>query len=41
MNLMSPQAHDIADIIADAEDFVFPQLQLDVWERALYYHLIR
>lgn len=33
--------HDIVDIIADAEDFVFPQLQLDVWERALYYHLLR
>lgn len=30
-----------ADTISDVEDLLFPKLQLDVWERALYYHLLR
>jgi 5-methylcytosine-specific restriction endonuclease McrA len=31
----------LAEVIADAEDFVFPQLDASAWERALYYHLLR
>ncbi|MDO8679091.1 MAG: hypothetical protein Q7R30_11090 [Acidobacteriota bacterium] len=32
---------DFAEIIRDAEDRLFPNRALDVWERALYYQLIR
>jgi hypothetical protein len=28
-------------IYADVEDLLAPQLQLDSWERTLYYHLLR
>jgi hypothetical protein len=32
---------DWAEILAEIEDLLAPQLSLDPWERTLYYHLLR
>lgn len=32
---------DWGNVLADLEDLMFPQLNLDPWERALYLHLLR
>ena len=32
---------DWTHVFADIEDRLFPQLRLGVWEKVLYYHLLR
>jgi hypothetical protein len=32
---------DIAAVIRDVEDLMFPRFAMDTWERALYWHLLR
>ena len=30
-----------SDALTDIEDYLFPKLELDAWQRSLYYHLLR
>jgi hypothetical protein len=32
---------DLERLIVEIEDLLFPRFQLNVWERVLYYHLLR